>query len=33
MFSFRNAPKLYTLAGAIGQSCHITAQTFLALPR
>ena len=33
MFSFRHAPRLYTLAGAIGQSCHITAQSFLALPR
>lgn len=33
MFSFRNAPRLYLLPGAIGQSCHITAQNFLALPR
>jgi hypothetical protein len=33
MFSFRNAPRLYLLPGAIGQSCHTTAQTFLALPR
>lgn len=33
MFSFRSEPRLYLLPGAIGQSCHITAQSFLALPR
>jgi hypothetical protein len=33
MFSFRQAPRLYLLPGAIGQSCHIAAQSFVALPR
>ncbi len=33
MFSFRQAPRLYLLPGAIGRSCHITAQSYLALPR
>lgn len=33
MFAFRHSPGLYTLPGAIKSSCHITAATFLALPR
>jgi len=33
MFSFRREPRLYLLRGAIAPSCHITAQSFLALPR
>lgn len=33
MFCFRQAPRLYTLLGSIPHSCHLSAATFLALPR
>jgi Domain of unknown function (DUF3883) len=33
LFSFREAPRLYTLPGAIPRSCKLAAATFLALPR
>jgi hypothetical protein len=33
LFSFRQSPRLYVLPGAIGQSCHMTAQSFMARPR
>lgn len=33
LFAFRQAPRLYTLPGAISNSCLLSAATFLALPR
>jgi hypothetical protein len=33
LFTFRDAPRLYTLAGAIGKTCDLTAANFQALPR
>jgi Domain of unknown function (DUF3883) len=33
MFSFQQAPRLYTLRGSIPISCHLSAATFLAFPR
>ncbi len=33
MFSFRQTPRLYTLAGSLPHCCHLSAATFLALPR
>lgn len=33
LFAFRDEPRLYTLPGAISQSCRLSATTFLAQPR
>jgi hypothetical protein len=33
LYAFRAAPRLYTLPGAVSQSCKLTASTFLAQPR
>lgn len=33
LYGFRQAPRLYTLPGAIGQSCQLSAASFLAMPR
>ncbi|MBI1396769.1 MAG: DUF3883 domain-containing protein [Betaproteobacteria bacterium] len=33
LFAFRQAPRLYTLAGAIETTCHLSATTFLAAPK
>ena len=33
LFAFRAAPMLYTLPGAISQSCKLSASSFVALPR
>lgn len=33
LFGFRQGPKLYTLPGAISQSCQLSAASFLAMPR
>jgi hypothetical protein len=33
LFSFREAPRLYTLPGAISASCHLAAASYLARPR
>ena len=33
LYGFRRTPKLYTLAGAISQSCQLSAANFLAMPR
>lgn len=33
LYGFRQAPKLYTLEGAISQSCQLSAASFLATPR
>lgn len=33
LYGFRRSPKLYTLPGAISQSCQLSAASFLALPR
>jgi hypothetical protein len=33
LFSFRESPRLYTLAGSIGATCQLSAATFLARPR
>ena len=33
VFSFRQAPRLYTLLGSVSQNCHLSATTFLAIPR
>lgn len=33
LYGFRQAPKLYTLPGAISQSCQLSAASFLAMPR
>lgn len=33
LFAFRESPRLYTLPGAIGTTCQLTAATFMALPR
>jgi hypothetical protein len=33
LFGFRQDPKLYTLPGAISQSCQLSAASFLAMPR
>ena len=33
LYGFRDAPKLYTLPGAISQSCQLSAASFLAMPR
>lgn len=33
LFAFRKAPKLFTLPGAINQTCNLSAATYLALPR
>ena len=32
LFAFRHAPRLYMLPGAIGESCRLSAATFLAQP-
>ncbi len=32
LYGFRQAPKLYTLPGAISQSCQLSAASFLAMP-
>ncbi len=33
LFAFRDAPRLYTLAGAIDMTCNLSAATFLASPK
>jgi hypothetical protein len=33
LFSFREAPGLYMLPGPIGETCHLSAATYLALPK
>ena len=33
LFAFRDVPRLYTLPGAIGRTCHLSATTFSAQPR
>jgi hypothetical protein len=33
LFAFREAPRLYTLPGAIGNTCRLSAATFLAAPK
>ena len=33
LYGFRQAPRIYTLPGAITQSCQLSAATFLAMPR
>ena len=33
LFAFREAPRLYTLAGAIDMTCNLSAATFLASPK
>ena len=33
LFSFRKAPRLYTLAGAIGMTCRLSAASFIAMPK
>lgn len=33
LFAFRDAPRLYTLPGAIDSTCRLTAANFLALPK
>ena len=33
LFSFRQAPRLYTLPGAIGKTCQLSAATYTALPK
>lgn len=33
LFAFREAPRLYTLPGAITSTCRLSATTFLALPK
>ena len=33
LFAFREAPRLYTLPGAIAANCHLSATTFLAQPK
>lgn len=33
LFTFRKAPRLYTLPGAIGRTCHLEATNYMALPR
>lgn len=33
LFAFRESPRLYTLPGAIGTTCQLSAATFLAMPR
>jgi hypothetical protein len=33
LFAFREAPRLYTLTGAIGSSCRLSAASFLAMPK
>lgn len=33
LYGFRQAPRLYTLQGAISQSCQLSAANFLAMPR
>jgi hypothetical protein len=33
MFAFRENPRLFVLPGSIGNTCEITAATFLARPR
>jgi Domain of unknown function (DUF3883) len=33
MFSFRQTPRMYTLQGSVPHSCHLSAATFLAMPR
>jgi hypothetical protein len=33
LYGFRQAPRLYTLPGAISQSCQLSAANFLAMPR
>jgi hypothetical protein len=33
LYGFRQAPKLFTLPGAISQSCQLSAAWFLAMPR
>jgi Domain of unknown function (DUF3883) len=33
LYGFRQAPRLYTISGAISQSCQLSAASFLAMPR
>jgi Domain of unknown function (DUF3883) len=33
LYAFRVAPKLYTVPGAIGNTCALVANSFLAFPR
>lgn len=33
LFAFRDAPGMYTLAGATGETCQLSATTFMAVPR
>ena len=33
LFSFRDAPRLYTLPGAIDTTCRITAANYVAMPK
>jgi hypothetical protein len=33
LFEFRSSPRLYTLPGAIGATCHLSAATFVARPK
>ena len=33
LYGFQQAPRLYTLPGAVSQSCRLSAASFLALPR
>lgn len=33
LFDFKSAPRLYTLSGAIGSTCQLSASSFLARPR
>lgn len=33
LYAFRNAPRLYTLPGAIDSTCRLSAATFLAMPK
>lgn len=33
LYGFRQAPKLYTLQGAISQTCRLSAASFVAMPR
>ena len=33
LFAFREAPRLFTLPGAIGSSCRLSAATYLAVPK
>lgn len=33
LFAFHRAPRLYTLAGAIGTTCKLSAATYMARPQ